>query len=130
VREPGDLTFPIISRLVDDIAVVDDEDIAGTILMLLERSKQMVEGAGAVGLAAIRSLLTPSEPVPPQAGPVVQAPELPGLSDLVDEHPRPRAPAGRRSEERRRARVRRFGQARAGRPRRPVDQRELARPGR
>jgi threonine dehydratase len=53
VKVPGDLTFPIIERLVDDIAVVDDEDIAGTILMLLERSKQMVEGAGAVSLAAI-----------------------------------------------------------------------------
>lgn len=53
VKVPGDLTFPIIDRLVDDIAVVDDEDIASTILMLLERSKQMVEGAGAVSLTAI-----------------------------------------------------------------------------
>ncbi len=53
VKAPGDLTFAIIDRYVDDIVTVDDEDIAGTILMLLERSKQMVEGAGAVGLAAV-----------------------------------------------------------------------------
>lgn len=53
VKMPGDLTFHIIDRYVDDIVVVDDEAIASTILMLLERSKLMVEGAGAVGLAAI-----------------------------------------------------------------------------
>jgi len=53
VRVPGDLTFEIIDRYVDDIVVVDEEAIASTILMLLERSKLMVEGAGAVGLAAI-----------------------------------------------------------------------------
>lgn len=53
VKVPGDLTFSVIDKYVDDIVVVDDELIAGTILMLLERSKLMVEGAGAVGLAAI-----------------------------------------------------------------------------
>lgn len=53
VKVPGDLTFSIIDKYVDDIVVVDDEAIAGTILMLLERAKLMVEGAGAVSLAAI-----------------------------------------------------------------------------
>ena len=53
VKVPGDLTFDIIDKYVDDIVVVDDEAIASTILMMLERSKLMVEGAGAVGLAAI-----------------------------------------------------------------------------
>lgn len=53
VKAPGDLTFDIIDKYVDDIVVVDDEAIASTILMMLERSKLMVEGAGAVGLAAI-----------------------------------------------------------------------------
>ena len=53
VKVPGDLTFDIIDKYVDDIVVVDDEAIASTILMLLERAKLMVEGAGAVGLAAI-----------------------------------------------------------------------------
>ncbi|BBB90304.1 MAG TPA: threonine ammonia-lyase [Methylomusa anaerophila] len=53
VRAPGDLTFAIIEKYVDDIVVIDDEATAGTILMLLERAKLMVEGAGAVSLAAI-----------------------------------------------------------------------------
>ncbi len=53
VKQPGNLTFSIIDQYVDDIVVVDDEAIASTILMLLERAKMMVEGAGAVGLAAI-----------------------------------------------------------------------------
>ena len=53
VKTPGDLTFEIIDKYVDDIVVVDEEAIASTILMMLERSKLMVEGAGAVGLAAI-----------------------------------------------------------------------------
>lgn len=53
VKVPGDLTFSIIDNYVDDIVVIDDEATAGTILMLLERAKLMVEGAGAVSLAAI-----------------------------------------------------------------------------
>lgn len=61
VKVPGDLTFPIIDKYVDDIVVVDDEVTAGTILMLLERAKLMVEGAGAVSLAAILQNLVPAK---------------------------------------------------------------------
>ncbi len=53
VRRPGTLTFPIIQEYVDEIVTVDDEEIAGAILMLLERSKIVAEGAGAAGLAAL-----------------------------------------------------------------------------
>lgn len=53
VKVPGSLTYEIIQRYVDEIVTVEDEEIAGTILMLLERSKVIAEGAGAVGLAAI-----------------------------------------------------------------------------
>lgn len=53
VKVPGSLTFPIVEQYVDDIVVVDDEAIASTILMMLERAKLMVEGAGATALAAI-----------------------------------------------------------------------------
>jgi len=53
VKIPGDLTFELVERYVDDIVVVDDEAIASTMLMMLERGKLLVEGAGAVGLAAI-----------------------------------------------------------------------------
>ncbi len=53
VKVPGDKTFAIINKYVDDIVVIDDEATASTILMLLERAKLMVEGAGAVSLAAL-----------------------------------------------------------------------------
>lgn len=53
VKVPGEITFSIIDHYVDDIFVVDDESIATTILLLLERAKLMVEGAGAISLAAV-----------------------------------------------------------------------------
>ena len=59
VKSPGDITFDIIDRYLDDIVVVDDEAIASAILMLLERAKMMVEGAGAVSLAALLNHLLP-----------------------------------------------------------------------
>ncbi|MDR3348206.1 MAG: threonine ammonia-lyase [Acidaminococcales bacterium] len=59
VKKTGEITFRHIQRYVDDIFVVKDEDIAATILLLLERSKLVAEGAGAVGLAAILHNLVP-----------------------------------------------------------------------
>ncbi|MDD3652652.1 MAG: threonine ammonia-lyase [Desulfotomaculaceae bacterium] len=53
VSKPGEITFTLLSNYVDDIVTVDDEETAGAILMLLERAKIVVEGAGAVGLAAL-----------------------------------------------------------------------------
>ncbi|MFX1449686.1 MAG: threonine ammonia-lyase [Promethearchaeota archaeon] len=53
VKRPGDKTFEIIKKKVDDIVTVNDEEIANAILMLMERAKLIVEGAGAVPLAAI-----------------------------------------------------------------------------
>ena len=53
VKSPGDRTFEVIQQVVDEIVTIDDEAIAAAILMLLERGKLMVEGAGAVGLAAL-----------------------------------------------------------------------------
>ncbi|MGC8716928.1 MAG: threonine ammonia-lyase [bacterium] len=53
VKKPGKLTLEIISDLVDDIILVEEEEIASAILFLLERCKMMVEGAGAVGVAGI-----------------------------------------------------------------------------
>ena len=55
VKRPGELTFSIISRLVDDVVLVDDEAIIGAVLFLMERSKMLVEGAGAAGVAALLS---------------------------------------------------------------------------
>ena len=53
VKTPGDLTFEVIKKYVDEIVTIDDEAIASAILMLLERAKLVVEGAGAIGLAAL-----------------------------------------------------------------------------
>lgn len=59
VKRPGDLTFDIINKYVDDVVVVKDEDITETMLMMLERCKLVVEGAGATALAAVLHGLLP-----------------------------------------------------------------------
>jgi threonine dehydratase len=53
VRRPGDRTFALVRRYVDDIVTVDEEEIANAILLLLEREKTVAEGAGAAPLAAL-----------------------------------------------------------------------------
>ncbi len=52
VKRPGELTYEIMSRYVDDVVTVTDDEIASTVLLLLERAKLVVEGAGAAALAA------------------------------------------------------------------------------
>ena len=53
VKHPGTLTSAILKDLLDDIVVVDDEEISKAIVLLLERSKLVVEGAGAAPVAAV-----------------------------------------------------------------------------
>ena len=53
VRRAGDLTLPLVTRYVDEIVTVDDEEVASAILMLLEQEKTLAEGAGAAALAAV-----------------------------------------------------------------------------
>ncbi len=53
VKSPGELTLPLIRERVDDVVLVSEDDIELAILMLLEIEKTVVEGAGAVGLAAL-----------------------------------------------------------------------------
>ena len=53
VRTPGSLTFPIVGEYVDGIVTVDEEEIASSVLLLIEKEKTVVEGAGATTLAAI-----------------------------------------------------------------------------
>jgi threonine dehydratase len=55
VPVPGAVTLPHMLALVDDIVTVDEESITQAIVTLLERSKLVVEGAGAVGVAALSS---------------------------------------------------------------------------
>ncbi len=49
----GDYTFAITRALVDDVITVDDDDIIRAVLLLMERGKLIVEGAGAAGVAAL-----------------------------------------------------------------------------
>lgn len=51
VKKPGKITFNIIKELIDDIVLVDDAHIVKTMFLLMERSKMVVEPAGAAGLA-------------------------------------------------------------------------------
>lgn len=53
VKKVGQNTFPIVRELVDEVVLVDEEEIALAIVALLERTKLLVEGAGAVTLAAL-----------------------------------------------------------------------------
>jgi threonine dehydratase len=53
VRRVGELTREIVREYVDEIALVGEAEIAQAVLVLLEREKTVVEGAGAVGLAAL-----------------------------------------------------------------------------
>jgi threonine dehydratase len=53
VKRAGDLTFEHVKALVDEIVTVSEEEIASAILYLLEKEKTVVEGAGAVPVAAL-----------------------------------------------------------------------------
>lgn len=52
VKEPGDLTFEICSKYVDEVVTVTDDEISTAILALIEQQKLIAEGAGAVSVAA------------------------------------------------------------------------------
>ena len=53
VKHPGTLTMSILDDLLDEVVHVEDEEIAEAITLLLERSKLVVEGAGAASMAAL-----------------------------------------------------------------------------
>ncbi len=53
VKRPGELAGAIVRELLDEVVVTDDEEISQAIVLLLERSKLVVEGAGAAPVAAL-----------------------------------------------------------------------------
>lgn len=61
VKRPAELTSAILRDLLDDIVVVDDAAISQALVLLLERSKLVVEGAGAAPVAALLQGLVPGE---------------------------------------------------------------------
>ena len=52
VKKPGDLTYEICSKYVDEIVTVTDDEISAAILALMEQQKLVTEGAGAAAVAA------------------------------------------------------------------------------
>jgi threonine dehydratase len=55
VKSPGELTFEICSKYLDDVVTIDDVSIVETMFMLMEREKIVVEPAGAASLAYVLS---------------------------------------------------------------------------
>ncbi len=53
VKHPGDLTFALSEKYVDDVVTVTDDEVAAAILALIEKQKLIAEGAGAVAVAAV-----------------------------------------------------------------------------
>jgi threonine dehydratase len=53
VKHPGELTMRILGEQLDDLVRVDDEEISEALVLCLERTKLVVEGAGAAGVAAL-----------------------------------------------------------------------------
>ncbi|HYF98947.1 MAG TPA: threonine ammonia-lyase [Candidatus Saccharimonadales bacterium] len=56
IKTPGDLTFDLVKKYVDEIVLVDDSSIVKTMFLLMERSKIVAEAAGAASLAYLISL--------------------------------------------------------------------------
>jgi threonine dehydratase len=63
VKRPGELTLPLVGEFVDEVVTVSDDEVAEAMVLLLERSKLVVEGAGAASVAA---LLAGKVAVPPE----------------------------------------------------------------
>jgi threonine dehydratase len=53
VKSPGELTLPLLGQWVDEVVVVGEDETAEAMVLLMERGKLVVEGAGAVGVAAL-----------------------------------------------------------------------------
>ncbi len=53
VKRPGDLTLPLIRRWLDRVVVVGEDEVGDAMALLLREAKLVVEGAGAVGIAAM-----------------------------------------------------------------------------
>lgn len=53
VKKPGELTFELTKQYIDEVILISEEELAATILILLEKMKMVAEGAGAIAIAAV-----------------------------------------------------------------------------
>ncbi|WP_335869506.1 threonine ammonia-lyase [Bacillus sp. 2205SS5-2] len=63
VKKPGELTFPIIQKYVDDMVTVRDEEICQSIIFMLQREKTLVEGAAALAAVMCQKVTVPGKKV-------------------------------------------------------------------
>ena len=140
VKHRGELASSILEHTLDDTVSVSDEEISEALVLCLERTKLLVEGAGAVGLAAVRAgRIAGSGPVAVVlSGGNIDATTLHlGRAPRLDPgRPLPRASdidprSPRRAPQRARSRRRATGKPRLGRPppRRHYDDRDPDRRG-
>lgn len=62
VKRPGELTLPLVERWLDEVVVVSEDDVGDAMVELLSEAKMVVEGAGAVGVAALATgVVAPAE---------------------------------------------------------------------
>jgi threonine dehydratase len=71
VKRPGELTLQIIRQHIDAMLLVSEDEVAEAMVFLLERSKLVVEGAGAVGVAALLAGKLPPPRHPDRATAIV-----------------------------------------------------------
>jgi threonine dehydratase len=69
VKRPGAITLALVERWVDEVKTVGEDEVAEAMVLLLERAKLVVEGAGAVGVAAL--LCGAASPAPAETGSTV-----------------------------------------------------------
>ncbi|MDD2190692.1 MAG: threonine ammonia-lyase [Eubacteriales bacterium] len=63
VKQPGDLTFALTKKYVDEIITVSEKDIMEAVLLILEKHKMIAETAGAVTLAGIKKRAKPGKKI-------------------------------------------------------------------
>jgi threonine dehydratase len=63
VKRPGEITLPLVEEWLDDVVVVEENAVADAMVLLMERAKLFVEGAGAVGVAALMSQRVAPAPI-------------------------------------------------------------------
>ncbi|HHX13983.1 MAG TPA: threonine ammonia-lyase [Clostridiales bacterium] len=63
VKQPGDLTFALTQKYVDDIITVSEKDIMEAVLLLIEKHKMVAETAGAIPLAGLRKQARPGKKI-------------------------------------------------------------------
>ena len=103
VKAPGELTRLLLDQWVDDMAIVGEDETAEAMVLLMERCKLVVEGAGAVGVAALLGGQVACAPKGHDGRGAVGRQRRPGAAGLDRPPPRDRGrPPARAADPRRR----------------------------